>query len=74
MAVLKRYASAPVPPSSHLLRFVASCAWNSRRRACRSCCQVCLNLAPWCRFNYDPRAASRDIASLVTPSKKMLPL
>lgn len=26
------------------------------------------------RFNYDPRAAARDIAGLMTPSKKMLPL
>jgi hypothetical protein len=26
------------------------------------------------RFNYNPRAAAREIATLVTPSKKMLPL
>jgi hypothetical protein len=27
-----------------------------------------------CRFNHDPLAAARDLASLKTPSRKMLPL
>lgn len=42
---------------------------GSLLQRCFSSCRL-----PSRRFNYDPRAAARDIAGLMTPSKKMLPL